>query len=84
MAWSKRKTFREKAQLTVVERNIGNVNYHIHININTNTVINVSIVPFSDSELSLLSKGLSSYPKPSDIDKFQLKEDINNSQEGSD
>ena len=39
-------------------------------------MINVSNVQLSDSELSLLSKGLSFCPKPSHVDKFQLKEDI--------
>ena len=45
-------------------------------NINMNTVINISNVPLSDSEISLLSRGLSFCPKPSRINKFQIKEDV--------
>ena len=42
-------------------------------NININTVVNISNVPLSDSEISLLSRGLSFCPKPSSIDIFQIK-----------
>ena len=48
-----------------------------NVDVNTSTVINVSNVPLSDSELSILSKSLSFSPKPSHVDKFQPKEDIN-------
>ena len=54
-----------------------NTEEEYNVDVDTSTVINVSNVRFSDSELSLLSKGLSFCPKLSQIDKFQLKKDIN-------
>ena len=42
----------------------------------TNTVVNISNVPLSSAEQDLLSRGLSFCPKPSQIDQFQLEEDI--------
>ena len=38
--------------------------------------MNISNVPLSSEEKDLLSRGLSFCPKPSQIDRFQLKEDI--------
>ena len=43
---------------------------------NQNTVVNISNVPLSQSEVKLLSRGLSFCPKPSNIDQFQLKDDV--------
>ena len=40
------------------------------------TVLNISNVPLSSSKKDLLLSGTSSCPKPSQIDCFQLKEDI--------
>ena len=42
----------------------------------TNTVVNISNVPLLSAEWDLLSSGLSFCPKPSQIDQFQLEEDI--------
>ena len=46
------------------------------MNINTNTVVNISNVPLSRAENDLLARGLSFCPRPSQIDHFQLKDDI--------
>ena len=40
-------------------------------------LINLSNAPLSEGEITLLSRGLSFCPRPSKIDGFQLKEDIN-------
>ena len=39
-------------------------------------MVNLSNVNLSDGEKRLLSRGISFFPRPSRIDKFQLKEDI--------
>ena len=38
--------------------------------------MNISNVPLSGAEKDLISRGLSFHLKPSQIDRFQLKEDI--------
>ena len=40
------------------------------------TMINISNVPLSEDEIKLLSRGFSFFPKPSQIDQFQLREDV--------
>ena len=42
----------------------------------TSTVANISNVPLLSAERDLLLRGMSFFPKPSQIDQFQLKEDI--------
>ena len=43
---------------------------------NNNTVVNISNAPLSKDKHDLLSRGLSFCPRPSQIDDFQLREDI--------
>ena len=42
----------------------------------SNTILNISNVPLSKDEHDLLSKGLSFWPRLSQINYFQLKKDI--------
>ena len=42
-----------------------------------NTVVNLSCHELTDSEISLLSKGLKFCPTPSDLDRYRLHKDIN-------
>ena len=42
----------------------------------TNTVVNLSKLPLSEGEMSLLSKGLFFFPKPRRFNTFQLKQNF--------
>ena len=43
---------------------------------NKKTMVNISHIPLAESEIKLLSRGLSVCPKPSQIDQFQFREDV--------
>ena len=58
------------------KRRTATVKRNLKMEANKKTVVNISNVPLSDDETSLLSRGLSFCPKPLRIALFQLEEDI--------
>ena len=64
----KRKRVRRKINLPSSSQNHGRQR--------TNAVVNLSKLPLSDGEMSLLSKGLFFFPKPHRFKTFQLKQNF--------